>query len=123
MTRWARATALAAALATAPALLADAEPAGAHAEVVSASPRHGATLERAPRTVRIAFSQQIRDGSARVTRAGREVQRSSGRDPRNVRRLRAALRGGLGAGRYTVRWKITAADGHVQRGTLRFRVR
>jgi methionine-rich copper-binding protein CopC len=98
--------------------------ASAHAELVRTSPRENARVSDSLRVVRLTFSQQILGGSVRVIDPrNRNVVTSSGRDPRNVTRLRALLRGSLRSGRYTVRWSVRAADGHVQRGSYRFRIR
>ena len=47
----------------------------------------------------------------------------SGRDPRNVRRLRVALKANLTAKRFVVYWTAKAADGHQQSGHFGFRVK
>ena len=47
---------------------------------------------------------------------------SGGRDPRNIARLKASMKSGLKAGRYTARWTIKAADGHEQSGSFSFRL-
>ena len=100
-----------------------APPARGHTGLVSTSPKAGATLRRPPRRVTVTFAQQLRSGSIVVRKSGRIVSTGAGgRDPANVRRLRVALPQGLGAGRYAVRWRATAADGHVQAGTFSFRV-
>jgi hypothetical protein len=55
--------------------------------------------------------------------AGEKVSKGSGaRDPRSVSRARAALRKGLGPGRYTARVKWVGADGHEQSYGFQFRL-
>ena len=49
--------------------------------------------------------------------------RTSGLQPSNKARLRAAFSRNLPSGRYTVSWRARADDGHSERGTFRFRVR
>jgi copper resistance protein C len=101
-----------------------AAPALAHTQLERTSPAKNARVSDSLRTVRLTFSQQIRGGSVRVIDPrDRDVATSSGRDPRNVTRLRAVLRRGLRSGRYTVRWTLRAADGHTQRGSYSFRIR
>ena len=96
----------------------------AHTGVVATSPKTGAMLSDAPRIVTVTFSQEILRGTMVVRKAGVVVSRGSGRkDPTNVRRVRVALKSGLGKGRYVARWTITAVDGHVQHGSFSFRVR
>jgi len=101
-----------------------AAPALAHTQVASTSPKPGRTASKAPRSVTVTFTGQIRRGTLTVTRAGKRVSRGSGGvDPRSVKRLRVALRSGLRSGTYTARWSIVAADGHHQHGSFRFKVR
>jgi len=47
----------------------------------------------------------------------------SGLDPRNHARLRATFPHNLSLGRYTVKWRARADDGHSEKGTFTFRVR
>jgi methionine-rich copper-binding protein CopC len=101
-----------------------AAPALAHVDVAATNPKAGASLKQAPAKVTVTFTGQIRRGTIVVTHGGEAVSRSpGGRDPANVRRLRVALRSGLDAGRYTVRWTAVAADGHRLTGSFRFMVR
>jgi methionine-rich copper-binding protein CopC len=96
----------------------------AHVDVVATSPRKGAKLAKMPRAVTVTFSAQILGGSIVVKNgAGRVVSKRGGRDPSDVRRLRATTKSGLGKGRYVVRWKAKSPDGHVQSGSFRFSVR
>ena len=113
------------AAACAAAALAFAAPASAHTEVKSTSPARGSTASTSIRVVTVTFTQAIRSGSLKVTGPGGTTvsNGSGGRDPRKVTRLRVGLRGALKAGRYKARWTITAADGHSQTGSFRFRLR
>lgn len=97
----------------------------AHTGVESSSPKAGAVLAKAPAKVTVTFAEEIRSGKLSVRNAsGKPVSKGpGGKDPANVRRLRVALERGLGAGRYTVRWSVTAADGDDQAGVFRFSVR
>jgi methionine-rich copper-binding protein CopC len=96
----------------------------AHTEPVAFSPKKGATLSTAPQRVTITFGAEILGGSIVVRTGGRVVSKGpSGKDPKNVRRLRVSLKRGLGSGRYLVRWTVKAADGHSETGSYTFRVR
>ena len=97
----------------------------AHSEVEATSPRSGGTASTAITKVTVTFSGPMRSGTIRVTGAGGAVVSSGkgGRDPRNVTRLTVPLKQGLKAGRYSARWRATAADGHTQRGSFRFTLR
>ena len=71
----------------------------------------------------VTFNQTIRSGSIKVTGPGGTASSSSGgRDPRNIKRLRAPLKRGLRAGSYKASWTIKAVDGHTQRGSWTFRL-
>ncbi|MDQ1629534.1 MAG: copper transport protein [Actinomycetota bacterium] len=100
-------------------------PASAHVSVKSTSPTAGTVRSSPPRSVSVTFSGPIRGGTLRVVGPhGTTASRGSGgRDPRNVTRLGVDLRSRLGAGRYTARWSVVAADGHAEAGLFRFRVR
>jgi methionine-rich copper-binding protein CopC len=96
----------------------------AHVDVKSRSPGKGSSASRSIGSVSVTFEGPIRRGSIRVVGpGGRVVSTSSGRDPRNITRVRAGLRGSKRAGRYRARYSIVAADGHRQRGSWRFRLR
>jgi copper resistance protein C len=96
----------------------------AHVDVSSRNPGKGSTASKSIRSVTVTFDGPIRRGSLRVVGpGGRVVSTGSGRDPRNVTRVRAGLRGSKRAGRYRARWSIVASDGHKQRGSWRFRLR
>jgi len=97
--------------------------AGAHVGVSATSPRAGAILQRVPRTVSVTFTGEILEGTIVVRKAGVVVSKGTGRkDPTNARRVRVAMKSGLGKGTYVVRWTVTSPDGHHQHGSFRFRV-
>ena len=48
---------------------------------------------------------------------------AGGRDPKNVKRLRVKLRGGLRAGSYKANWTMRHADGHTLRGSFSFKLK
>ena len=59
-----------------------------------------------------------------MLRAGKQVSEGSGRrSPDNVRTIEARIPEELAGGVYVARWTMTAVDGHVQRGSWRFKVR
>lgn len=111
-------------LAAIPVLAFSAGTALAHTRVKSTSPARNATAKTSISTVTVTFTGPIRRGSVRVSGPGGTASSSGGgRDPRNINRLRVPLKRGLRAGRYTARWTMTAADGHTQRGSFRFKLR
>ena len=100
-------------------------PAAAHVRVKSTSPAKGGTASTSIRSVSVTFTGPLRRGTVRVVRRGGGVASvgSGARDPRKISRLRVSLKRSLSAGRYTARWNCTAADGHRQSGSFRFRLR
>ena len=96
----------------------------AHVDVVATSPKRNAQLAKAPRAVTVTFSEQILGGTITIRNGqGRVVSTGGGRDPADVRRLRAKLRPGLGKSTYTVRFTAKAPDGDEVSGSFRFTVR
>lgn len=97
----------------------------AHVKVKSTTPKRDGSASRSIGSVTVTFSGPIRRGTLRVTGADGRVASigSGGRDPRRISRLLVELRRGLPRGSYRARWSLTAADGHRQRGSFRFRLR
>jgi uncharacterized protein YcnI len=92
----------------------------AHAGVVRRTPAAGATA-RNVRSVAVTFSQRLVTGKLDVYRGSTRVApRSSGPSGSSVK---ATFARRLAPGRYTVRWRAVASDGHVQRGSWSFRAR
>jgi methionine-rich copper-binding protein CopC len=110
--------------ATAAASLALAPAALAHVELEKTSPKAHSTV-KAPPAVRMTFSGPIRSASLTVTGPGSKTASNGhgGRDPRNVDRALVSLKSGLAAGKYTVKAKVTAADGHNETFTFWFKVK
>jgi methionine-rich copper-binding protein CopC len=101
-----------------------AAPALSHVKIKSTKPSRGGTSSTSIRTATVTFNGPLRSGTLRISGPGGKVSIGSGaRDPRNVTRLRVSLKGSKRAGRYRARWTVTAADGHKQRGSFRFRLR
>ena len=99
-------------------------PAFAHAPVTGTSPKDGATVSKV-RTVSVRFGEAVVTGKITVYKAsGSAVAASaSGLAPKNKARLRATFTKNLPSGRYTVRWRALADDGHHEKGTFKFSVR
>ncbi len=95
----------------------------AHAGIKSYSPKPGSRVDRDLASVRITFKARISDGNLTVTRAGSKVSRGSGRLVSKRRAIRALLRSGLRAGRYTATARWLNSDGHVQSKSWSFRLR
>jgi methionine-rich copper-binding protein CopC len=116
---------VATAVATALAACALAAPAAqAHLDFAASSPRNGAVLKRQPALVWVAFTAPILGGSLKVVDGrGRVVSKGKGgRDPRDKKRLRVALKPGK-PGLFRIDWSMIGPDAHHQTGSVRFRVR
>lgn len=100
-----------------------AAPAHAHAQLMSTSPASGSAVAAPPIvTLRYDDIVQLPPAALRVTGphgndvAVREQQPDS-------RTLAGRLPGHLAPGRYEVRWRIVADDGHIESGAFPFMVR
>jgi len=95
----------------------------AHAGIKSYSPKPGSAVSRDLSAVRITFKARISDGKLTVTKAGKKASRGSGRVVSKHRAVRALLKTGLEAGRYTATAKWLDTDGHVETKSWSFRLR
>jgi hypothetical protein len=97
-------------------------PAQAHDELIGSDPRDGATLDEAPDGIVLTFSGDISDLGAQVAlqdAAGRSLTDGT---PRVAGTEVEQDLPDLGAGDYTVLWRVTSADGHPISGELAFTV-
>lgn len=102
------------------AALAAAAPAGAHSALRSTDPRAGSTVDTVPDVITMTFNQTVLKLGTRLEVVGPDGNVASG-DPELVdQKVRQPLRAGSPAGGYTVRWRVTSADGHPISGTFRF---
>ena len=118
--RVSRPIAMLAALAAAAVL---AVPAFAHAPVKGTSPKSGSTHSKV-RTVSVRFGEAVVTGKITVYQASGAAlaAKSSGLAPNNKALLRAVFSTNLPSGKYTVKWRALADDGHHEKGTFHFRV-
>ena len=81
-------------------------------------------LARAPAAVRLVFDDSIRpaSGIAAIRNGGGSILRGRAYTSGSKRVLVIPLRGELGAGDYTVRWRIVSDDGHLISGVFAFAV-
>jgi methionine-rich copper-binding protein CopC len=95
-----------------------------HAIVVESSPRNGAVLQDPPREVELRFNSKLAKSLARVELvAGDEAPRTLPLPPASDSPERLVIPlPSLPPDNYTLRYKITAADGHRTLGALRFTV-
>ena len=96
----------------------------AHAFLASASPPVGSTGP-APSTVTITFTEAVEPAFSTITVSNARGERVDSGEVSTAstdgRKLRVGLKP-LGAGTYTVVWKITSVDTHKTEGTFTFTV-
>jgi len=92
----------------------------AHTTIVRRTPASGATA-RNVKSVSITFSQRLSTGKIEIFRGNTKLSpRRSGPSGATVK---ASFARKLAAGRYTVRWRAVASDGHLQTGSWSFKAR
>ena len=102
-------------------VIATASPASAHARLISTDPPGGATLDEAPDSVRLTFSETIETTFAGVQVFGPDRERvESGEARVQGERVVVPLDDDLAGGRYTVVFRIISGDGHPVRSQFRF---
>jgi copper resistance protein C len=104
------------ALATAPA-------ASAHAARIAVDPADGAQLARGPASVSATFNEPLQTAFASMVVVGPDGNTWSSGDPRVQGAVISVDVRPLGpAGRYTVNYRVTSADGHVVNGAWAFQL-
>jgi copper resistance protein C len=107
------------------ALLIAATPAAfAHAILVEASPAAGSTVGGPDFVVRLRFNSRV-DGARShlgLVQADRP-ERAVTIDPQPAPERLTAKLTGIAPGAYRLRWQVLAADGHITRGEVPFRVK
>ena len=98
----------------------------AHASLSSSSPRDGAVLKSAPRSIVLGFNEVVSFSAANVqllnSGAVQVPVRVSSQVVGGSSRLTLTPAKALGSGRFAVRYSVTSADGHVIAGALAFSV-
>jgi methionine-rich copper-binding protein CopC len=113
-----------AALAVAGALFPAAAP--AHSLLVRSEPGRNATVTRAPERVRLWFGERIEPAYAKLSvwsAAGKQVDAADAAVDSNDPTLLSVTTPNLGAGRYTVRYRVVSVDGHVVESSFAFTVK
>ncbi len=113
--------ALAVLLALAAVALCGAGTAAAHSVVVSCDPADGAEVQAGPRVASITFNEALQTSFASLTVVGPDGNLWSRGEPRVHGPVIEVDLGELGpAGKYTLAYRVTSADGHVVSGTRSF---
>jgi copper resistance protein C len=97
----------------------------AHAFIEDAEPAAGSTVQTSPAEVKIRFTEKIEPffSSIQVFDASKkEVDKRDVHLDRSDRALLHVSLPQLGAGTYTVAWRIVSVDAHVTNGSFTFRV-
>ncbi len=115
MLRWTRPALLT--LATLAGVLLLAGPAAAHAGLSGSAPADGAVLAEAPAAVTLTFSAAVRGPEVTVTGPDGATVGGEATADGSLVTVPVAL---AAAGRQTVDWAVTSADGHRLAGTLTF---
>ena len=97
----------------------------AHAFLDHANPAVGSTLQRAPATISIWFTQELEPAFSTISITDQGGQRVDGGDAqvdaRDQTLLRASLKP-LPPGTYKVSWHVVSVDTHTTEGSFTFRV-
>jgi methionine-rich copper-binding protein CopC len=98
----------------------------AHLKVEKTLPESGATIEAAPKELRVWFSQSPTLPVSGLALEGPNGKVEMGKvaagqtDGKADRSLMAAITGTLAPGKYTASWKTSGNDGHILTGTFEF---
>jgi len=115
--RW---RAMLASLAAAGLVLTAAAPASAHDSLVSSSPADGQTVATMPDSIVLTMNEAAVAVGTRVVVSGPDGEVQQGRPHLNENTVEQSLEPSAPAGRYTVTWRVTSADGHPVSGTFSF---
>lgn len=100
-----------------------AAPAAAHTDLVSSSPKDGATLSSAPQKVSLKFGEDLLTaGDELVAKDAQGVSVELGPSRVDGPTLSAAWPAAAAAGEYRVSYRAVAEDGHPLEGTVTFSV-
>ena len=97
-----------------------AAPAAAHTSLVGVDPADGSTVAATPAAVVLTFTEPAVALGTQVVVTGPEGQVSGGAPQLVDSTVRQELVPGAPAGRYTVAWRVTSADGHPITGESSF---
>ena len=97
-----------------------AQPARAHSDLESSSPKADSTVTSAPEAVSLTFGEVIRGNFSTVVVTGPDGVKYGDGPARAVDKTLTQPVKPLVAGEYTVAWRIVSADGHPRQGVFRF---
>jgi methionine-rich copper-binding protein CopC len=94
--------------------------ASAHDSLVSSSPADGQTVATMPDSIVLTMNEAAVAVGTRVVVSGPHGEVQQGRPRLSKNLVEQALEPSAPAGRYTVTWRVTSADGHPVSGTFSF---
>ena len=95
-------------------------PASAHDELISTDPAPSSTVATVPSAVTLTFAEPPLTLGMGVDVTGPAGSVSTGAPTLSGKVVRQAVQPGAQAGSYTVRWRVTADDGHPVSGSFTF---
>jgi methionine-rich copper-binding protein CopC len=96
----------------------------AHAVLVEATPAANGLVAGPDVNVQLRFNSRIDSARSRLTLVLPDQSlRSLTLQPQSTPATLESRITGLGAGAYTLRWQVLAADGHITRGEIPFQVK
>ncbi|GAB2611515.1 hypothetical protein Aab01nite_66840 [Paractinoplanes abujensis] len=113
-------TRLLVALAAMAAVLLPGAPALAHNALAEATPAKGATVKKAPTTVKLKFLQKLNPEYTTITLAGPAKIETS--EPKVEGATGSITFDALANGAYTVAYQVVSTDGHTVKGSYKFTV-
>ena len=102
------------------ALVAQAGPAGAHSALERSDPADGESVDVLPKKITLTFNQSVLALGSRVKVTGPDGEVTAGKVEITDQRVTQQLEAGSPAGKYTVLWRVTSADGHPISGRFTF---
>ncbi len=100
--------------------------AAAHSLLVRSEPARRATVTRAPERVRLWFNERLEPAYSELSvwsEAGKQVDAGDAEVDASDPALLSVGTPNLGAGRYTVRFRVLSVDGHVVESSFTFTVK
>jgi copper resistance protein C len=106
-------------------ILAGAAPAAlAHAFLDNATPKVGSTVNVAPKTIRIQFTQKVEAAFSHIHLMGADGKEialgAAATDPSDQTELSVPITSALAPGQYEVRWDVMSVDTHHTNGHFPF---
>lgn len=97
-------------------------PASAHSRLVGADPANNSSLASGPQRITLTFNEAIQSDYAVLNVVGPDQKHywQEGAPEVTANRLSVAVRPLGPAGKYTINWRATSADGHPVQGKLSF---